>query len=287
MLRTRVVTALVLVAMLAAAAALSPMALVVLCAAFLGLTLFEWLRLSGWTAGAAAGAAAVAAAAGALLEALGVRAGALPLAALCLAAVLAWVGIGALLVRAQSSGVRVPAGALAALALLLCAAAWLALLALLRQGAVLAVSVLALVWLADIAAYFTGRAFGRAKLAPRISPGKTWAGVWGAFTAVLGLAEAVRWGWPESGLWSTLLLRAAPATGLVALAVLVALSIVGDLFESLVKRQAGVKDSGRALPGHGGVWDRLDASLPVLPLAVLAQALLVPQAAVVGGAAHG
>jgi phosphatidate cytidylyltransferase len=164
---------------------------------------------------------------------------------------------------------------LAGAALVLCTVAWFALVALLHDGALWTLSVLALVWLADSTAYFSGRAFGKRKLASRISPGKTWAGVWGALAAVLGAAEAVRWIWPELGLWTTQVLRAAPLLGPIVLAAFVALSIVGDLFESLVKRQAGVKDSGRVFPGHGGAWDRLDASLPVLPLAVLAQWVLI------------
>jgi len=141
--------------------------------------------------------------------------------------------------------------------------------------------VLALVWVADIAAYFSGRAFGVRKLAPRISPGKTWAGVWGAVLAVILLAEAVRWLWPLAPLWSTQLLLAAPLVGIGILLAFVAMSIVGDLFESLVKRQAGAKDSGTVLPGHGGVWDRIDATLPTLPLAVLSQW------SIVSGSNHG
>jgi phosphatidate cytidylyltransferase len=271
MLRTRVLTALVLLGLLVAAALWSPLALVAIGAVFLGATLFEWLRLSAVPAVPAALLAGLAAAGGTALEASSVGPGPAALAALCAGACAAWLGIAWLLQRAQRVGVRLPRAVLLTSALLLCAAAWFALVALLRQGPVWTLSVLALVWLADIAAYFSGRAFGRRKLASRISPGKTWAGVWGAFTAVLGLAEAVRWSWPQAPLWSTEVLRAAPLGGLALLGLLVALSIVGDLFESLVKRQAGVKDSGRLLPGHGGAWDRIDASLPALPLAVLGQ----------------
>jgi phosphatidate cytidylyltransferase len=193
-------------------------------------------------------------------------------------------------------GLILSRAALVAAAVALCSVAWFALLALLQDGDVRTLSVLALVWLADIAAYFSGRAFGRRKLASRISPGKTWAGVWGAFVVVLGSAEAVRWIWPDLGLWSTLLLRAAPLLGPFVLVAFVALSIVGDLFESLVKRQAGAKDSGRVLPGHGGAWDRLDASLPAVPLAVFAQWALIQGwpgrsalavVALAGGSIHG
>ncbi len=274
MLRTRVITALVLVALLVGAALLSRLALVGLCAGFLGLTLFEWLRLSGLAEPLAALAALAAAAAGMALELFGFHPAPVLLGALCLAAVLVWAAIGWLLVGAQTAGLSVPRAAVAGSAVALCAVAWFALLALLRIGEVWTLSVLALVWLADIAAYFSGRAWGRRKLASRISPGKTWAGVWGALLAVLGGAEAMRWAWPELGLWSTQLLRSAPWLGPAVLAALVSLSIVGDLFESLVKRQGGVKDSGRVFPGHGGAWDRLDACLPVLPLAVLVQSVV-------------
>jgi phosphatidate cytidylyltransferase len=151
--------------------------------------------------------------------------------------------------------------------------AWLALSHAKAVGVDFLLSTLALVWAADIAAYFGGRAFGRRKLAPSISPGKSWEGVWSGMAGALVLALvwialdrqlAVdmpslytqllgTWGWPG------LLL------GVVALA---AISVVGDLFESLVKRAAGMKDSSQLLPGHGGVLDRVDALLPVVPIAL-------------------
>lgn len=123
--------------------------------------------------------------------------------------------------------------------------------------------VLAAVWVADSAAYLVGRRWGRRKLAPAISPGKTWEGVIGALVAVtLGSAliqvtGAERVFWAE-GLWITLVLPA-----------LAAVSVLGDLFESAVKRHAGVKDSGTLLPGHGGVLDRVDSLTAALPLAGL------------------
>jgi phosphatidate cytidylyltransferase len=187
----------------------------------------------------------------------------------------AWISIAVGLVLAQRGPVHLSRPLLVILALSLGAVAWLSLVALLQRGAGWTLSVLALVWLADIAAYFTGRAFGVRKLASRISPGKTWAGVWGALAAVVVLTEAASRLWPQASIWSTELLRAAPVAGVAVLLALVALSIVGDLFESLVKRQAGVKDSGSILPGHGGVWDRIDATLPVLPLAVLADSVVL------------
>ena len=138
------------------------------------------------------------------------------------------------------------------------------------RGPLYLVSVMAIVWVADIGAYFVGKAFGRRKLAPAISPGKSWEGAAGGWISVLlfaGLSTlpaagsdtfaahvAYQWGW----------------VGLVIVMTLfVAASIVGDLFESLLKRRAGMKDSGTLLPGHGGLLDRIDALIPTLPMAAL------------------
>jgi phosphatidate cytidylyltransferase len=130
-----------------------------------------------------------------------------------------------------------------------------------------------LVWAADVFAYFGGRAFGKRKLAPTISPGKSWAGV---YTGALGvLIMAGLWVWSDRqfnldspSLYSQLF-TVNPITALLALFGLTAMSVVGDLVESLVKRSAGFKDSSNLLPGHGGVLDRVDALLPVLPLVML------------------
>jgi len=127
-----------------------------------------------------------------------------------------------------------------------------------HRGAFWVLFLLVLIWCADVFAYLCGRQFGRRKLAPRISPGKTWAGVYGAFggailyawagASLLGLAGSARW-------------------SVLALAALtVAFSIIGDLFESLIKRHAGCKDSGQLFPGHGGVFDRFDSLFAALPV---------------------
>ena len=121
------------------------------------------------------------------------------------------------------------------------------------------VLVLALTSIADSAAYFVGRAWGRHKLAPSISPGKSWEGA--AAGLVAGLAYAI--------ICAALLGQAAWAPWLGGAALLVVMSIVGDLFESAAKRQAEVKDSGSLLPGHGGVLDRIDSATATLPLAAL------------------
>jgi len=149
-------------------------------------------------------------------------------------------------------------------------ACWHALFAARVLGAPFVLSLLLIVWLADIGAYFAGKGFGKHKLAPAISPGKTWEGAAGGWLAVLVVA-AIGWaaarGTPT--VVGALVTRFGGLGGFVVLSVLVAFSIVGDLFESLLKRQAGLKDSSQLLPGHGGVLDRIDALLPVLPLALL------------------
>jgi phosphatidate cytidylyltransferase len=120
------------------------------------------------------------------------------------------------------------------------------------------------VWVADIAAYFSGRAFGRAKLAPSISPGKTWAGAIGAVLGVTAYWSIVFVVMHGRGLIS-MSFGAIPAILALSLG-LTTLSIVGDLFESLLKRQAGLKDSSHLLSGHGGILDRIDSLTSTLPL---------------------
>jgi phosphatidate cytidylyltransferase len=128
---------------------------------------------------------------------------------------------------------------------------------------------LVIVWAADIGAYFSGRAFGKRKLAPKISPGKTWAGAYGAMVA--GVLVSALSGW-----W-LLDLRGAQLFGLALLAIVtVAVSIVGDLIESLMKRHAQVKDSGTMVPGHGGLMDRLDSVFAALPVFAVGLMLLLP-----------
>jgi phosphatidate cytidylyltransferase len=154
---------------------------------------------------------------------------------------------------------------------------WLAVAQARLIGTNFLLSVFALVWVADIGAYFAGRTWGgrviARKLAASISPGKSWEGVWGGMVAVLLLALI----WTRFDLWaqpavpsfySHLAERGVVFT-VIACLFLAAMSVVGDLIESLVKRSAGVKDSSRLLPGHGGVLDRVDALLPSLPLAMM------------------
>jgi phosphatidate cytidylyltransferase len=162
--------------------------------------------------------------------------------------------------------------------LLVLACAWLALVQARQTGLVFLLSVLTLVWAADIAAYAGGRTFGRRKLAPTLSPGKSWEGV---FSGLLGVfLLALFWLWfderysSDSPSLFSRLWQAGPGWVVPALLVLTAASVVGDLLESLAKRGAGMKDSSQLLPGHGGVLDRVDALLPVLPVAMLFAHLL-------------
>lgn len=139
------------------------------------------------------------------------------------------------------------------LGLIVLMGAWFAFLSLYKVSPLFLLITLATVWIADSAAYFSGKKFGKHKLAPSISPGKTWEGVVGAFLAVTiyGLCIVYFFKltyWIVLGFWCVLIL-----------------SIIGDLFESQLKRQAGLKDSGSILPGHGGVLDRIDGIVSTLP----------------------
>ncbi|WP_313706411.1 phosphatidate cytidylyltransferase [Massilia sp.] len=152
-----------------------------------------------------------------------------------------------------------------------------AIVALFSYSPLYLLSVMAIVWAADIFAYFSGKAFGKRKLAPSISPGKSWEGAIGGGVAVLVIATLVIvFGGPA--LADTFPVRVQASLGWAAtfaiLILIVAASIVGDLFESQLKRRAGMKDSSNLLPGHGGVLDRIDALVPVLPLAALIGAWL-------------
>jgi phosphatidate cytidylyltransferase len=156
--------------------------------------------------------------------------------------------------------------------------AWLAMAAAKTRGLNFILSALCVVWMADIAAYFGGRAFGRRKLALSISPGKSWEGVWSGMVGVGLLAVAwTHWEWQIFGDQGSIFHLLQQRLGWPGMALgvvfLCTLSVVGDLVESLVKRAVGAKDSSRVLPGHGGVLDRVDALLPVLP-AVMALATL-------------
>jgi phosphatidate cytidylyltransferase len=188
----------------------------------------------------------------------------------CGLATLFWLLVAPIWLAANWPTQRTPAMALVGWIVLL--GAWVALVELQARSPWLVLAAMAAVWIADTAAYFAGRAFGKRKLAPSISPGKTWEGVYGGVLAVALYALALV---P----FATSLTYAGPRGTGVAIAFVVmtmalaAISVVGDLFESKLKRHAGVKDSGALLPGHGGVLDRVDALLAAMPPAALGAAL--------------
>ncbi len=274
MLKQRVITALVLLALLLLALfnpAPWPFSLLTL--VMIGAAGWEWGRLNGLADGAALaiGAAVV------VLCLCATAAGwlAAPPNWLWWLAALVWVLGGARAIRlGPPAWSRHAAAWRQTVGVLALALAWLALGHARARGINFLLSVCGLVWIADIAAYFGGRTFGRRKLALAISPGKSWEGVWSGMAGVLVLAFA--WSawvdgrpWVDSAsLFGLLFAEMGTLLGVLALFFLCAMSVVGDLVESLVKRAAGAKDSSRLLPGHGGVLDRVDALLPVFPIAL-------------------
>lgn len=273
MLKQRVITALILVAFLLPALAAPqvwPFALLSLL--LIGAAGWEWARLNGVTGAPAVGLGMLLAAlCGA---ALWVGWGHSPPGLIWWAVMLVWVLGGAYAIRGgPAAWPQVPGVLRLVLGLALLWTAWLALTAAKTIGINFILSTFCLVWAADIAAYFGGRAFGRRKLALAISPGKSWEGVWSGMLGALALAAF--WLWLDTAfkmdsfsIYTRLYARFG-GIGLVLVVVfLCAMSVVGDLFESLVKRSAGAKDSSGLLPGHGGVLDRVDALLPVFPIAM-------------------
>ena len=289
MLRQRIITAVIMLAVLVAALwSASPVPFIVLALVMMAAAAWEWARLNGVQgAGALALGAAIVLACGLSWWAGWVNE---PFRAWWLVVAL-WVVVGGLLISVGVDGwSRVPAFLRLALGPAALWVAWLAVVQARLVGVNFLLSVLALVAAADIAAYFAGRAFGgqlvARKLAPSISPNKSWEGVFGGMAGVLLLAA----------LWIFFDRQIAPADwsrslyshlwqggGLVWLVpsviALAGLSVVGDLVESLVKRAAGAKDSSQLLPGHGGVLDRIDAQLPTLPFAMALVTLVAQRAA--------
>jgi phosphatidate cytidylyltransferase len=238
----------------------------------ISLAAWEWGRLNGLSATGAYVCGGVLATAG-LLAAGGSTAlndGSL----VWWLAAFTWLAGGASVLRAgPARWPAVPRAVRVALGLALLAVGWWALAQARIIGVNYLLSVLCIVWMADIAAYFGGRTFGRHKLAPVISPGKSWEGVVSGMVGVLVLAALwiafdARVATDSASLFTQL--RQRFGTPVMALAVLglAGMSVVGDLFESLVKRAVGAKDASGLLPGHGGVLDRIDALLPVLPCAL-------------------
>ena len=281
MLRQRIVTAVVLLLVLLPALFYpSPAPFCTLTVVFIAAAAWEWARLASYgpaaslVTGAICALACLAAWWGGLLDE--------QLLWLWVVAAAIWVLGGSWLLRGGTdSWLRLARPMRLGGGMLVLVMAWLALAQARVVGINFLLSILLLVWVADIFAYFAGRALGgrftRSKLAPSISPRKSWEGVWGGMAGVAVLAFCWRWA-------DTALQASAPSLysylsedklWLMAPAVvwLAGMSVVGDLVESLVKRAASVKDSSNLLPGHGGVLDRVDALLPTLPLAMLLYSL--------------
>jgi phosphatidate cytidylyltransferase len=273
MLMTRIITAIVLLAVLLPVLFLgSPLAIVALCAVFFAAACWEGLRLFGHKL--IVPAAVVWTAIFAWLAYSGMSA---QLMLIWLVAVLAWLikfipslKFGLPPVASYSNRIY------SAMYLISILGTFLAIVLFQRaHSATYLLSVMAIVWVADIGAYFSGKAFGKNKLAPTISPGKSWEGAIGGWICVIIIGAVStqvpflvdtfsvslqrRWGWLGLSLVLTLLTSA---------------SVVGDLVESQLKRRAQMKDSSNLLPGHGGVLDRIDALISVLPLAMLIQTFI-------------
>lgn len=262
MLASRIITALILAPLAIAAIYLLPLegyALVFLGVAWLGA--YEWAGLCGLAAPLQrAGYLLVL---GALILLAWLRP---ELRSLALwLAVLTWLGGFVAVLRFPASArwlgrQRVTAAA----GLLVMGGAWTALVRLREADAHWVLWLFLLAWSADVGAYFAGRSFGKRRLAPAVSPGKTWAGFWGGLGAALLLCTALQmsllgaWTWP----WA------------VVVVLLVVVAVLGDLVESMLKRVSGAKDSGSLLPGHGGVLDRIDSIIAALPFFALLVAAL-------------
>jgi phosphatidate cytidylyltransferase len=273
MLAQRVITAVVLLALLVPAlAATAAWPFLVLTLVLIAAAGWEWGRLNGLPMAASLACGAALTLGCGLAWSAGWTVNA-PVAIWWLATAV-WVLGGALALRAgPSAWPLLPQAARLLLGLGALWAAWLALACARGVGLGFILSVLCVVWVADIAAYFGGRALGRRKLAPSISPGKSWEGVFSGMLGVAVLAIAwLAWQGADVGrgpsLFSLLRDHLGIVLALLALAALTGMSVVGDLIESLAKRAAGAKDSSRLLPGHGGVLDRVDALLPTLPMAL-------------------
>ncbi len=272
MLKQRVITALVMLAILLPALFYkTPAPFCALALLMVAAGAWEWGRLNALGSIGSLGLSAVCVVACGLSWSAGLLETPLPL--LFAIGGATWVLAGSWLLRTGVAGwPRIPkilrlVGGVAALWL-----AWLAISQARVMGTEFLLSVLLLVWVADIFAYFSGRTFGgkfsKGKLAPAISPGKSWEGVWGGMIGVVALS-LVWFLFGGNTLYSQIAQRHGIALMLLAVVFMAAMSVVGDLVESLIKRSAGVKDSSGLLPGHGGVLDRVDALLPTLPLAMM------------------
>ncbi len=271
MLKTRILTALIMAPIaIVGIFFLPPLGFALFTGAAITLGAWEWANMAGYSADRARiGYAAVVA----LIMVFVYQ---MPTLELLWLSLLWWI-VALLMVRSYPRGTSIWATTAirSVMGVLVLVPAWVGLIHL-RTGTLLfgdvsnslvaILYVFLVVWVADIGAYFAGRAFGKAKLAPRVSPGKSWAGVWGGLAAValLAVVASVLAG---AGVTDTLLL-------LVASVLVAAISVVGDLLESMLKRFRGIKDSSQLLPGHGGIMDRIDSLTAAIPVFALVVTLL-------------
>lgn len=270
MLRQRILTALVLAPIAVAIVLFLPTsAVAAIIAAVCLMAMWEWTRLAGIASTVLQGSIVIASALGlGLLWSVRNE----PIAWYVIGAGIAWWLLALLWMRhfsyaaaptRENATLKLVAGAFAILP------AWLALMKIhggVEHGHAWALFALILIWAADTAAYFAGKRFGTTKLAPQISPNKTTAGAWGALAGAGAVAFIGGWLFD---------MRGVALIALIALALLTVLaSILGDLVESLLKRHAGVKDSGTLFPGHGGMLDRADSLFAAIPVFAAGKALL-------------
>jgi phosphatidate cytidylyltransferase len=275
MLKTRVITALVLLAVLLPILFLLPPVYI---GAFFMFALLaaalEWSRLIAAEAGRAAWLYALFCLM-IILFLLGMQNAAWQFALLLLAVIFWFFVAPFVLAKGMNLSLQKLRPFYVVLGLILLPATWFALVFLRELGLVFLLSSMALVWVADIGAYFVGKAFGKRKLAVQISPGKSVEGAIGGFLLCYGYALLCVIYLPfESTLFGAWAIRFGWVPMFFMVTVLVAFSIFGDLFESQLKRLAGVKDSSHLLPGHGGVLDRVDALIPTMPIAALLAGLV-------------
>lgn len=281
MLKQRIITALLLLLVLLPALFYrEPWPFNLLALVFIAAAAWEWAKANGSSQGFALAMGLVCCMVCSLMWWAGWLQQSMPKLWLLVGA--AWVLGGAVVLRAGVAAWATHSRPLRLLGgLLALSLAWLAIAQAKVIGPNFLLSVLALAWAADIAAYFAGRTWGgrfsRSKLAASISPGKSWEGVWGGMVGVVLLAAVWRYVDAATGASVPSLYTHVGNRSLwllmVACVFMSAMSVVGDLIESLVKRSAGIKDSSGLLPGHGGVLDRVDALLPTLPLAMMLYSL--------------
>ncbi len=268
MLAQRIATALVLLAIVVGTLWISENVFLAALGVAFSITLFEWLRIEKVSWPVSGGLSLLAAVAMIWVGLSGFNPEGLVFLALNLIVSCFWLAIVAVCFNARMTGFRVARNKSIVFAFLFVASAFLSLVWLTRTGGwPLTLSVFAIAWVADIFAFFVGIAFGRHRMAPAISPKKSWEGAFGAYVCVF-LAALAAWMYlpHEMVLTSRIFAQIGPVAGFLVVFLLVSVSIAGDLFESELKRIAGVKDSGRLLPGHGGFYDRLDSALAVFPV---------------------